>query len=883
MARSLSPGPRCFVSRTRTVFLTILASVSALTLHAADSVKLSDLQQAQKATEVTSGQIVGIGVYRATMQRKKQAANYVAKIIARYNASNYLVDLQYQQSPDQHRRQVFLCDGSIVLQATFSPGIHPLGAEGEVFPRPVRGWPSLTFPLDVRRLGNQAVNFETVLKRVPAEKISLVHKNGPEWEGKYSIGKTFDVTFTVSELAGLNPTRLIAGNPDRTVYSEYTLGWKKVSDRWVVEHFTEKRLVGNPHAASFDLHFDSLKLETVPRPELFTISALGLPLGARILDHRPGIDRDFRIRYYDGAGSASPEKALPLTEQLEELPTRKIDFTQPQPLGTAPLAAEGAAPSAGKELPTFLLHGTVVDEQGTAVPHVTIATPAGRDPDVDLAAVSDAGGNFTLDVPTWQSQVNLWAKEEAGSRIGSLHDVPGKAHQPARIVLHAARSIPVTLVDGKRRPIAGAKVGVSFRNRNGVLFGDRARERLVGEQTDAKGQAVLHLPPEIPLDSVWAVKAGAGFDYILYRRPIDEPQLTKQPPADPAMRAPDDSRPIQFVFAGVQKVRVHVLNERRRPLPGVRICMRYLERPNRGDGVTVSQIDEFVATADSTGTAEFTAVPIETLPETAFQSATVGFYEMDYAVLKSPAPLTEVTIIVRAIPVLRVQVTYPDGRPALGARVLFNGNQYGRIRSMFSGEILYQTPGETVTHAFHGDSYCVVSATIEGYASKLEARVVRIGDPLRSVHLVLKPATRLHGTLTVGKEGRPAANESVTLIQRDQDNYSRLPEDERLPRTLPLAEREHVTMDLLLHTATDEQGRFQFDAAPGAYLIGAGHVALGDIRRVKDVKEAYPEGARELEIKDEKEITIDLHSDAPPSAIKWSARSRRATGAKAGS
>jgi hypothetical protein len=256
---------------------------------------------------------------------------------------------------------------------------------------------------------------------------------------------------------------------------------------------------------------------------------------------------------------------------------------------------------------------------------------------------------------------------------------------------------------------------------------------------------------------------------------------------------------------------------------------------------------------------------------------------MDYAALKSSAPQTEVTVILRPIPVLRVQVTYPDGRPALGARVNYNGNQYGRNRSMFSGGSLYQTPGETVTHAFHGDAYCVVSATIEGYASKLEARVVRMDEPLRSVHLVLKPATRLHGTLTVGKEGRPAANESVTLIQRDQDNYSRLPEDERLPRTLPLAEREHVTMDLLLHTATDEQGRFQFDAAPGAYLIGAGHVALADIRRVKDVKEAYPEGARELEIKGEKEITIDLHSDAPPSAIKRSARSGRATGAKAGS
>jgi hypothetical protein len=530
-----------------------------------------------------------------------------------------------------------------------------------------------------------------------------------------------------------------------------------------------------------------------------------------------------------------------------------------------------------------VLRGTVVDEKGTTVPHVTVATAAGRDPDVDLAAVSDAAGNFTLDVPTWQTQVSLWAKDEAGSRIGSLHYVPGKAHQPARIVLHAARSIPVTVVDGKGKPIADAKVGVDFRNRNGVLFVDRTRQKLVAERTDAKGEAVLHLPPGVPLDSVWAVKAGAGFDYVLYRRPVEEPQQTQQPPPDPAMRAQDDSRPISFVFDGVQKVRVHVKDERRRPLPGVRICMRYLERPHRGDGVTVSQIDEFVVTADSTGTAEFTAVPSEALPETAFQNATVGFYAMDYAALKSSAPLTEVTVILRPVPVLRVQVVYPDGRPALGARVRYAARLYGRTGYASIGEHLYHAAGEAVVHAFHSDAYCVMSATIEGFTSKLEARVARMGEPMRPVYLVLGPATRVRGTLTVGKDRLPGANQPVTLIARDQDNYTKLPENERLPRTLPVADREHVAMDLLLYATTDEQGRFQFDAAPGAYLIGTGHVALGDFRRVKDAKEAYRQGAREFEIKDEKEIVIDLRSDVPPSARKRPSRSRSATGAKAGS
>ncbi len=562
---------------------------------------------------------------------------------------------------------------------------------------------------------------------------------------------------------------------------------------------------------------------------------------------------------------------------------------------SAELIADGAAPPAaiqkaadktvrppGSEVPTFPFRGTVVDEQGVPVPHVKVVTAAGRDPDVDLAAVSDAAGNFTLNVPTWQTQVNLWAKDAAGSRIGSRRYVPGKTHQPARIVLHAARSIPVTVVDGKGKPIVGAKIGVDFRNRNGVLFVDRTRQKLVAEQTDAKGQAALHLPSGVPLDAIWAVKAGAGFDYVLYRRPIEESRRAQQPPADPAMRAQDDSRPIAFVFGGVQKVRVHVRDERRRPLPGVRICMRYLERPQRGDGVTVAEIDEFVATADSTGTAEFTAVSSEAVPETAFKSATVGFYEMDYAALKSSAPQTEVTVILRPIPVLRVQVTYLDGRPALGARIHFAARHYSRNSYASMGELLYHAPGETVVTVFHGDAYCVVSATIEGFTSNMEARVARMGEPMRPVHLVLGPATRMRGTLTVGKDRLPGANQPVTLIERDPDCYARLPEDERLPRTISPKDLAHVTMDLPLHTTTDEQGRFQFDAAPGAYLIGAGHVALGDFRRVKDVKEILREGAHEFEIKGEKEVVMDLQCDVLPSARMSPRRSRGATGAKRG-
>ena len=65
--------------------------------------------------------------------------------------------------------------------------------------------------------------------------------------------------------------------------------------------------------------------------------------------------------------------------------------------------------------------------------------------------------------------------------------------------------------------------------------------------------------------------------------------------------------------------------------------------------------------------------------------------------------------------------------------------------------------------------------------------------------------------------------------------------------------------------------------------MGTGHVYLNQIAKMQDVKELFPDGAHEFEIKDQKEIVIDLNSDVPPSAREKAARLKSATGAKGGS
>ena len=174
------------------------------------------------------------------------------------------------------------------------------------------------------------------------------------------------------------------------------------------------------------------------------------------------------------------------------------------------------------------------------------------------------------------------ARDAAGERMGflSFYDVRDRRAGPLRLVLRKSRAIPVTVLDGKGQPLAGVKVHADF-----YLFTPRVAPREIIEQsTDAQGKALLRVPSDMPLASVFAVKAGAGFDYVIYRRGEGQRRARIPRPAaiDPLQRAPDDSRPINFVLSGVHKVRVHVVDGRRRPLPGIHVQTNALARPNRG-------------------------------------------------------------------------------------------------------------------------------------------------------------------------------------------------------------------------------------------------------------------------------------------------------------
>ncbi len=512
----------------------------------------------------------------------------------------------------------------------------------------------------------------------------------------------------------------------------------------------------------------------------------------------------------------------------------------------------------------LLIRGTVVDENGAILPNIKVAAVEGLGHTPDFLTQSDAAGKFRFNLPE-RYAVSLVASDASGERMGfvGFYDLSDRRGRPLQLVMRKSRVIAVTVVDGKAQPVAGARVLAAFYLASPHL----APRQLIEQPTDPRGKALLRIPSDMPLTYVFAVKAGAGFDYVLYqRRPVGRfaNRGRRLKAIDPHQRPPEDNQPIDFVLSGTHKVRIHLVDGRRRPLPGVRLQTLILERPNKGGPAVLYGAPGLDVLSDQAGIAEFEAIPADATMPVTLITPTMGYNLYAPVTFNAADPVTDLTVVARPLPVLRVQVSWPDGRPATGARLDYTWRTYfaRSIGRLNGSERLYDGANPMDVVSFTSDAYCVVAATSDGFTSTTEARVARMDEPMRPVHLVLRPAVHVHGTLTWGKEHHPDTFDAVTLIERDVDQYSKLPDEERLPRTHPLADLAHVAIDLPRHATTDEQGRFDFEVPPGRYLIGAGTVYLNDeSEKAQDIADLFDETPREFEIKDQKEIEINFERE----------------------
>jgi hypothetical protein len=484
-----------------------------------------------------------------------------------------------------------------------------------------------------------------------------------------------------------------------------------------------------------------------------------------------------------------------------------------------------------------------VDENGNPVTNAQIEEIGHTWRHERLSAQSNAVGRFTLAsrIPSFPRQ--LIARDDAGGRLGSASCAFSESAEPLRIVVRKAREIVASVTDGQGRPVPNAKVAAVRSRSEGTVSETR---------TDARGKATLRVPAGTPLESVFAVKEGVGFDY-LNLMPPRRPRARRQPAA-PEATQPVNS--VSLVLDGAQRVRAHVVDENDAPLAGVLVRATQIGRPGKGGPIQLSGIRELEVTSDALGIAEFRALPLKRGGGLNLVCVAPGSLSGALPLLDRASEVRDVQLIAHPSADLRVLVTLIDGRPAPGAKITStyryaSGIGFGNSVAFGDEEGLWQF------HGFQQDAVGIVSAEVGHFASPIARFDAQKGQPIPLIHLIVRPACRVHGSVTYGNERRPVANEWITLQQRGERVADRVP---------PQNSHDGSEMVISRSSKTDRQGRFEFFAAPGRYSILDSIPVFRQIigNDMTPTGVSVEEGAKEFEITDQAEIEVDFERARPP-------------------
>jgi hypothetical protein len=237
-----------------------------------------------------------------------------------FDHKRYYLDLNYDQS-GRFARQVIICDNSAVYSSTFLHrrpiGIH--SSFGEV-QGPELGRTDNEFHRDPSQLTKPPFNVDkwinTAGDNIRIEELPeggyTIHVQHENVHTSHTALKKFDW-----HVSGYK----VEVERQPAYVQETKTGWKKAGDVWYVASIEETHKGGADRESYRSvLRFDDFKPNVAISPKLFHLSALELPIGARILDRRE--DAFNRAYLYGAISEDESRRYFDMEAELESLPAR---------------------------------------------------------------------------------------------------------------------------------------------------------------------------------------------------------------------------------------------------------------------------------------------------------------------------------------------------------------------------------------------------------------------------------------------------------------------------------------------------------------------------------------------------------------------------------
>jgi beta-lactamase regulating signal transducer with metallopeptidase domain/protocatechuate 3,4-dioxygenase beta subunit len=573
-------------------------------------------------------------------------------------------------------------------------------------------------------------------------------------------------------------------------------------------------------------HLSMLALITVT-----VVAAVTLCIGGAFADKNAARVASDESERAETVASREESPVTPPAERSDpSAPATKVNATLPSAKGNN-AASRDATTDKLREL-----HGIVVTESGAPVSGATVTVRAFQFSKTVHAA---ADGTFTLAIPNPRYDGFLLAADPSGRRQAIYVPKPNWQESPQsgpiRLVLKTAREIPVTVNDATGRPVAGAVVAACAH-----------LQEVAKEISDSAGRAVLRFPADTELQAVLAVKPDVGLDYFAYAFPW-------QNSLNPYLLPRGDARPVKFVLNGTKTARLRFVDGRQRPIVGMRVAPWFFQLPKKGSDINVQAMETFTRTTDANGVATFATIPADNDRSVPFVVNTKEYAVPNRPVFDPKATNGEITAVLPHKEILRGSVSLPDGKPAAGADVDVGGEGYGA--ETFRERTKCDEQGQFEIHV-DPDMFYVFVATKDRYVSPRLTQVVRAGEAIRPVRIMLQPGARVHGRWTLEAENRPHQAQTLSLNEWVvNDDYRSIPQDQRIAN--PNNVGKTLVPKVLRWAKTDDQGRYEIYVAPETYYLAANY--FGD--SIPYVTRPLGRENAVFEITDQNGIEIDFRSE----------------------
>ncbi len=434
---------------------------------------------------------------------------------------------------------------------------------------------------------------------------------------------------------------------------------------------------------------------------------------------------------------------------------------------------------------TWQISGRVLDEQQQPIAGASVEAISFGDFNLTTRTASD--GTFALLIPVTRKYDVLVQVQQRDARLQAAQLVPsprpsGGSPVDVTLQLRPDRELIATVLDSSGAAVNDATVAVAV---GGV-------GTVVQAKTNASGGALLRVPMDLPLRYILAVKADFGLDYFSFwgeGEPISDPYRLPQ----------DHNQPITMVLDAEDALKVRVRDDKTGlPLSGATVSPSSLQKPKKGTALWITTgMPGLNRKTDKQGLA---ALPFITDGSNHRFGLSVGLAGYGSKFLYPDTTQREITVRLEPTVSVTGRVQNADGAPAANARVRAVGNSH---LDRFNGIVQTGPDGGFEVQLPPSQFYSFV-AEGERLASKIHTQWIPGDDQANAIQLTLTPATRIFGRVTIGPESRPAANQYVSLTQHNSRPF---------PRKIRYGAR------------TDDQGRYEFHAAPGSFTVAVPVIA----------------------------------------------------------